>query len=182
MADLHVSWSEYRENIERLAVAVYRSGWQPNQIVCLARGGLRVGDVLCRIFDCPLAVLASASYQGRERGEIVFSEHLAMTTPTLRDRVLLADDLADSGESLQAARTWLLQRYGSAISELKTAVIWCKAVSSVVPDYYVDYLVDNPWIRQPFEEYEALRPEVLAARYERMAPPTPVQPPFPQAT
>lgn len=166
MADLHVSWSEYRETIERLAVAVYRSGWQPNQIVCLARGGLRVGDVLCRVFDCPLAILAASSYQGRDRGEIVFAEHLAMTAATLGNRVLLADDLADSGNSLQAARLWLLQRYGTAIADLKTAVMWCKASSAIVPDYYVDYLADNPWIHQPFEEYEGLHLETLAARYE----------------
>ena len=166
MADLDVSWSEYREKIERLAAIVYRSGWQPNQIVCLARGGLRVGDVLCRIFNCPLAILAAASYQGRDRGKIVFSEHLAMTAPALCDRVLLADDLVDSGESLHAARTWLLQRHGAAIADLKTAVIWYKAASAIAPDYYVDYLTDNPWIRQPFEAYEDLNPETLAARHK----------------
>ncbi len=169
MADLSVSWSEYREKIERLAVAIYRSGWRPNQVVCLARGGLRVGDTLCRIFDCPLAILAAGSYEGRERGKIVFAEHLTMTETTLGDRVLLADDLADSGVSLQAACDWLQQRHGSAIAELKTAVIWCKAASRVVPDYYVDFLEGNPWICQPFEAYDRLSPEALAARFERAA-------------
>ena len=164
MADLYVSWPEYREKIERLAVEIYRSDWQPAAIVCLAKGGLRVGDVLCRIFDVPLAILSAASYDGRDRGEIVFSEHLSMTTTTLCDRVLLADDLADSGASLQAARVWLQQRY-DAIAELKTATLWCKAHSSVIPDYYVEYLVDNPWIHQPFEAYESITPAELAARY-----------------
>lgn len=165
MADLYVSWPEYREKIERLAIAIYRSDWQPDYIVCLAKGGLRVGDTLCRIFDVPLAILSAASYKGRDRGEIVFSEHLSMTVATLRDRVLLADDLADSGASLQAACGWLQQRY-AAISELKTATLWCKAHSRVAPDYYVDYLADNPWIHQPFEVYESVDPAELATRYE----------------
>ncbi len=29
------------------------------------------------------------------------------------------------------------------------------------PDYYVEYLPDNPWIHQPFEVYDTLRPEAL---------------------
>lgn len=164
MADLHVSWPEYREKIERLAVEIYRSGWQPDAIVCLAKGGLRVGDVLCRVFDVPLAILSAASYRGRDRGEIVLSAHLSMTVATLRDRVLLVDDLADSGASLQAACEWLQQRY-DAIAELKTATLWHKGHARVVPDYYVESLPDNPWIQQPFEAYERTTPAELAARY-----------------
>ena len=32
------------------------------------------------------------------------------------------------------------------------------------PDYYVDHLPDSPWIYQPFEVYDSLRPEALKAR------------------
>jgi hypothetical protein len=32
------------------------------------------------------------------------------------------------------------------------------------PDYYVAYLPDNPWIHQPFEIYDNLRPQGLKAR------------------
>jgi uncharacterized protein len=46
MADLYVTWAEYHTTIERLAVTVHNSGWRFNQIVCIARGGLRVGDTL----------------------------------------------------------------------------------------------------------------------------------------
>ena len=36
LTDLYVSWSDYYQAIEKLAVAVHESGWQFNQIVCLA--------------------------------------------------------------------------------------------------------------------------------------------------
>ena len=36
-------------------------GWRFDQILCLARGGLRVGDQLSRIFEVPLAILATSS-------------------------------------------------------------------------------------------------------------------------
>ena len=64
MSDLHVSWTDYHYKIEQLAVKVHESKWEFNQIICLARGGLRVGDLLSRMFDLPLAILATASYRG----------------------------------------------------------------------------------------------------------------------
>jgi len=38
-------------------------------------------------------------------------------------------------------------------------------VSTYRPDYYVETLPTSPWIHQPFEEYDALRPEGLARKY-----------------
>ena len=40
---LYVSWDEYHMLIERLALKVHNSGWQFDQILCLARGGMRPG-------------------------------------------------------------------------------------------------------------------------------------------
>ena len=57
MKKLHVTWEQYHRLIEQLASQVYASGWDFHAIVCLARGGMRVGDVLSRIFDKPLGVL-----------------------------------------------------------------------------------------------------------------------------
>jgi hypoxanthine phosphoribosyltransferase len=103
--DLHVSWDEYNRLVERLALTVYESGRAFNQIICVARGGLRVGDVLSRIFELPLAILSTHSYTvegGTIRGELVIAEHMTMTRPRLGDRVLLVDDMVDSGHTLEA--------------------------------------------------------------------------------
>lgn len=159
MSDLYVSWSDYHRKIEDLAVKIYESQWEFDRIVCMARGGLRVGDILSRIFDKPLAILAASSYSGAEgkvRGAIKFSRDLTMVGDNLGDRVLLVDDLVDSGISLEQSIVWLKSRYGSDMEEIRTAVLWYKACSVAVPDYYVDYLADNPWIHQPFEMYEKM--------------------------
>ena len=58
---LYVSWDEYHLLIERLALKVHHSGWEFDQILCLARGGMRPGDVLSRVFDKPLAIMRSTS-------------------------------------------------------------------------------------------------------------------------
>jgi hypoxanthine phosphoribosyltransferase len=163
---LHVTWDEYNRLVERLALIVHTSGFQFNQIICVARGGLRVGDVLSRIYDMPLAILSTHSYAadgGTIRGELVIAEHMTMTKPRLGDRVLLVDDMVDSGHTLEAVHKELPKRFPH-LTALKTAVLWWKACSVFEPDYYVEHLPDNPWIAQPFEVYDTLRPDKLEAR------------------
>ena len=168
MPDLHVSWDRYNTHVEKLALLVHESGFHFNQIICIARGGMRVGDVLSRIYEKPLAILSTHSYSsegGTIRGELVIAEHMTMTSPRLGDRVLLVDDMVDSGHTLDLVHRTLPQRFHH-ITECKTAVLWWKACSMVKPDYYVEYLADNPWIHQPFEVYDQLPPEQLKARLE----------------
>ena len=50
-------------------------------------------------------------------------------------------------------------------NELRSAVIWTKALSTFTPDYSVEYLPTNPWIHQPFEGYDAMRPEQLIQKW-----------------
>ena len=163
---LHVSWEQYHTLIERLALKVHESDYEFDQIICIARGGLRVGDVLSRIFDRPLAILSTHSYAaggGKIRGELVIAEHMTMTAPRLGDKVLLVDDMVDSGHTLEKVVNTLPKRFPH-IKTLRSAVLWWKACSVFTPDYHVDYLPDNPWIHQPFEVYDNLRPEALALR------------------
>src|SRR6478672_11084298 len=163
---LDIDWPRYNTLVERLALNVHESGFRFNQIICIARGGLRVGDVLSRIFDQPLAILSTHSYTadgGTIRGELVIAEHMTMTKPRLGDRVLLVDDMVDSGHTLEAVYEELPRRFPH-IAELRTAVLWWKACSVFKPDYWVDYLAVSPWIHQPLEVYDDLEPATLASR------------------
>ena len=163
---LNVSWEQYNTLVERLALQVYDSGWRFNQIICIARGGLRVGDVLSRIYEVPLAILSTHSYTaegGTVRGQLVIAEHMTMTAPRLGERVLLVDDMVDSGHTLEAVYKTLPARF-SHITDIRSAVLWFKGHSVFEPDYYVEHLPENPWIHQPFEIYDTLRPEALRAR------------------
>ena len=165
---LHVSWEEYNALVERLALQVHESGWPFNQVICIARGGLRVGAVISRIFELPLAILSTHSYTaegGMLRGQLVIAEHMTMTAPRLGERVLLVDDMVDSGHTLEAVFKELPQRFPH-ITALRTAVLWYKACSVCKPDYLVSYLPENPWIHQPFEVYDTLRPDQLKMKLD----------------
>jgi uncharacterized protein len=162
----NVSWEEYNTLVERLALQIFESNWQFNQIICIARGGLRVGDVLSRIYELPLAILSTHSYTaegGTVRGQLIIAEHMTMTAPRLGNVVLLVDDMVDSGHTLAAVHRTLPQRFPH-IAEVRTAVLWYKGHSVFKPDYYVEHLPGNPWINQPFEVYDTLRPDALASR------------------
>ena len=169
MSDLYVSWDDYHHAIERLAANIHASGFKFDQIICLARGGLRVGDVLSRIFDQPLAVLATQSYfstgdkSGEAQGDLTIGQHMAKVNERLGERILLVDDLVDSGKTMQEVMEHLKLRYPGIIA-VKTAVIWKKGCSVFAPDYWADDLPENPWIHQPFEYYDKVLPEALAVR------------------
>lgn len=163
---LYVSWDEYHRLIEALALKVHASGWAFDQILCLARGGMRPGDVLSRIFDKPLAIMATSSYRaeaGTIQGRLDMAKYITLPKGELAGRVLLVDDLADSGVTLKAVVDRL--RGVPAIADLRSAVIWTKSVSTYTPDYYVEMLETSPWIHQPFEVYDSMRPEALAKKH-----------------
>lgn len=167
MRDLHVSWDEYNRLIEKLALEIWESGWHFDAVVCLARGGLRIGDVLSRLFDKPLGVLFTSSYRdeaGTKQSRLLIAEHMSCATPLPGSRWLLADDLVDSGITLIEVAPALKARYPQ-VEEIRSAVLWSKGSSVAQPDYCIEHLPSSPWIHQPFEEYDHMRPSDLKARW-----------------
>ncbi len=165
---LYVSYGEYHNLVEKLAIKIHQSGWQFDTILCLARGGMRPGDILSRIFDKPLAIMSTSSYRaeaGTVQGHLDIAKYITTPQGEIAGRVLLVDDLADSGHTLQAVVKMLRERY-SPITELRTAVIWTKGVSTFQPDYSVEYLPTNPWIHQPFEVYDRMRIEDVLEKWK----------------
>jgi hypothetical protein len=166
---LRVTWDDYHRAIEELAVRVHDSGWRFDQVLALARGGLRVGDVFSRVFDVPLAILSTSSYRkeaGTERGALDIARHITMPVGSLAGKVLLIDDLVDSGITLGNVQQHLMKNFPQ-VTEVKSAVIWYKACSTVRPDFYLRYLPDNPWVHQPFEVYDGLSVEELKERLKK---------------
>ncbi|HEY1104248.1 MAG TPA: phosphoribosyltransferase [Burkholderiaceae bacterium] len=164
---LYVSYDEYHNLIEKLALKVYQSGWEFDTILCLARGGMRPGDILSRVFDKPLAIMSTSSYRaaaGTKQGHLDLARYITTPQGEIAGKVLLVDDLADTGHTLHEVVRTLRERY-TGISELRTAVIWTKAASTFAADYSVEFLPTNPWIHQPFEGYDTLRPDRLLEKW-----------------
>ena len=165
---LYVSYDEYHNLIEKLAIKVHQSGWEFDNILCLARGGMRPGDMLSRIFNKPLAIMSTSSYRsdaGTVQGNLDIARFITTPKGEIAGRVLLVDDLADSGHTLNAVIKMLKTNY-QPITELRSAVVWTKAVSTFTADYSVEFLATNPWIHQPFESYDTMGPEKLLEKWK----------------
>ena len=82
MKDIYITWEDYHKKIEQLAKKVHEDNLKFNQIICIAKGGLRVGDVFSRLFNVPLAILSVESYHGgsddikNQQGQFTFSRDL----------------------------------------------------------------------------------------------------------
>ncbi len=164
---LYVNHELFHQLIEKLALMVHRSGWKFDTILCLARGGVRPGDILSRIFDVPLAIMSTSSYRdghGTKQGHLDIAHYITTPKGQIAGRVLLVDDLADSGKTLQAVVDMLRARYPS-ITDLRSAVLWTKGISAFTPDYSVEHLPTSPWVYQPCEMYDGMSVQRLETRH-----------------
>jgi len=147
-----ISWELFYQLARRLARTVRDAGFQPDMIVAIGRGGYLPARILSDhlgIFD--LTSIKVEHYHG------VCKERMAkvrypLTARIAGKRVLLVDDVSDSGDTFQTTIRHLHERGEPA--ELKTAVLHHKRVSSFVPDYYVEEVVEWRWITYPWAVIE----------------------------
>ena len=88
MADkLIIDWKEYNQIVEKLAIQIYKSGFKPNLLIGIMRGGAPIIDVLSRVFKLKCAYLAVESYSGvgieDQQGDLVFSREMSSTVQDL---------------------------------------------------------------------------------------------------
>ncbi len=95
-----------------------------------------------------------------KRGALEIAPHITTTHHPIQGRVLLMDDLVDSGITLQQVQQYLIA-HNPAITDIKTAVIWFKSTSVITPDFYHYFLENHIWIHQPFEAYDELTPDLI---------------------
>ena len=172
MADkLIIDWKEYNLIVEKLALQINDSGFKPDLLIGIARGGLPIIDVLSRIFKLKCAYLAVESYSGKDiedqQGTLVFSREMSSTVQDMKGDILLCDDLSDTGVTLNKSIDWL-KKYPplkGKIKNIKTAVLWKKKDSIFEPNFCAQKLNSNPWIVQPFERYEEIRIEDLIKKH-----------------
>ena len=170
---LIIDWKEYNQIVEKLAIQIYDSGFKPNLLIGIMRGGAPIIDVLSRVFKLKCAYLAVESYSGEgtedQQGDLVFSREMSSTVQDMKGNILLCDDLSDTGVTLNKSIDWL-KKYPplkGKIKSIKTAVLWKKAKSTFSPDFCAVTLKTNPWIVQPFERYEEIRIEELKKKQKK---------------
>jgi hypothetical protein len=135
-----------------LANKVSESGFYPEMIVGIARGGWVVARILSDLLDVKdLASVKIEFYKGVNDKEKTPKITQPISESPKGKLVLIADDVADSGESLLLARRHIEDQGARAT---KMATIHLKPWSKVQPEYYVS-VTDN-WVMYPWEVRETL--------------------------
>ena len=168
MADkLIISFEEYNKIVEKLAIEIHKN-YNPTVLVGIMRGAAPIIDILSRILKLPIAYIVIQSYSGKgmedQQGQLMFAREISSLASNKDfQKVLLIDDLSDTGLTLNKSIEWL-KNYDpikNFIKEIKTACLWKKKSSSFEPDFCPIKLDSDPWIVQPTEHYEELTIEEI---------------------
>lgn len=148
---LRISWEAAVKYCEELAEKTKE--FKPDMIVGISRGGLVPARILSDMLDIKsVGVVGMVFYTkvGETEDAPKITQELAMDLKG--KRILLVDDVADTGKSLAAAKEYL---EGKGAGEIKTAALHYKPKSILKPDYY--YETTTAWIVYPWERYEVKR-------------------------
>ena len=164
---LIINFDEYTKIVEKLAIEIHQN-YKPTVLVGIMRGAAPILDILSRILKLPIAYIVIQSYSGEKmqdkQGQLMFSREISSLAENKDfNRVLLIDDLSDTGLTLNKSIEWL-KKYEPTknfIKEVKTACLWKKKSSSFEPDFCPVKLDSDPWIVQPTEHYEELTMEEI---------------------
>ena len=168
MADkLIINFDEYLKTVEKLAIKIHEN-YKPTVLVGIMRGAAPIIDILSRIMKLPIAYIVIQSYAGKgmedQQGQLMFAREISSLASNKDfNKVLLIDDLSDTGLTLNKSIEWL-KNYGPTkdyIKEVKTACLWKKKSSKFEPDFCPVRLDSDPWIVQPTEHYEELSIEEI---------------------
>ena len=159
---LIIKFDEDLETVEKLAIDVNKK-FKPTVLVGIMRGAAPIIDILSRIFKLPTAYIVIQSYSGKgtedKQGELIFAREISsIASEKDFEKVLLVDDLSDTGLTLNKSIDWLkkYEPVKNYIKDIKTACLWKKKSSKFNPDYCPVMLNSDPWIVQPTEHYEEL--------------------------
>ena len=172
---LIIKFDEYLDTVEKLALTISQN-YKPTVLVGIMRGAAPIIDILSRILKLPTAYIVIQSYSGsgieNKQGELIFARDISsIASNTDYERVLLVDDLSDTGLTLNKSIEWLKQYepVKNHIKEIKTACLWKKKSSSFTPDFCPVILNSDPWIIQPTEHYEELNIEEIVSKQKKRA-------------
>jgi hypoxanthine phosphoribosyltransferase len=147
------TWNQIYAMLVRQAGKIRCSGFKPDVIVGVTRGGLVPARVLSDLLGaCELATVRVEFYVGvaETRSEPVLKQ--GVSEDVTGKKALLVDDVADSGKSLLFAKEHL-QHHG--VAEVRVATVYRKPLSALTPDFYEKET--RLWVVFPWDAKENIK-------------------------
>lgn len=160
MDKTYISAQQLLEDSFALAMQVFDSGYRPNYIVGIWRGGAPVGIAVQELLDLlgiksDHIAIRTSLYSGidqRERTVKVHGLSYIINRVSTGDSVLLVDDVHDTGRSLAKVVADLESACGDQLPEVRVATPYYKPGNNKtnrVPDYYLHET--EQWLVFPHE-------------------------------
>ena len=145
-----MTWDDLGRGTRELAETIYADGYVPDMVLAIARGGLLVAASLGYALDVKNTFTMNVEfYTGVD--ERLAIPMILPPVPELVDleeaRVLIADDVADTGRTLLLVKDFCAGKVG----EVRCAVLYEKPHSEVRCEYVwrrTDLWIDFPWSAQ----------------------------------
>lgn len=146
----YIAYETFLADVEAVAQVLEREGWRPDFLVGIGRGGLVPAAFLSHRLDISMLSVDISS------GEPGFADELLEKLGAkLRSgqRLLIVDDINDSGTTIASLRT-ALERFGGDERHLRVAVLIDNASSRAKAEYWsrrIDRRSDKRWFVFPWE-------------------------------
>jgi hypoxanthine phosphoribosyltransferase len=147
------TWNQIYQMLLNQAEKIRKTGFKPDIIVGVSRGGWPPARVLSDLLENPnLANVRAEFYLGvaETKGEPTLTQCVSATVTG--KKVLVVDEVADTGKSLKLVKQHIIE--GGA-TEVKIATVYYKPWSIVKPDYYEKET--SLWIVFPWEIKETVQ-------------------------
>ena len=142
-----LDWHEFGQASRELAVQVQQSGFVPDMVVAIARGGLLLAGSVAYALDVKSCGAINVEfYTGVDLrlDEPVLLSPMLDTPSVAGQRVLLVDDVSDSGRTLAMVLELLL----NAQADVRSLCLYSKPETLLEPDYV--WRKTSKWIAFPW--------------------------------
>jgi hypothetical protein len=174
MDKIYITAEQLLRDSFRLAKQIYEGDFKPNFIIGVWRGGAPVGIAIQEYLDfagikTDHIAIRTSSYTDIGKQEKTVRVHgldYIIDNINADDRVLLVDDVFDSGRSIQAILERLKKKTRRNMPEqMKIACPWYKPARNITdfrPDYYVNET--DAWLVFPHELHGLTIEEILSSK------------------
>jgi hypoxanthine phosphoribosyltransferase len=142
-----LGWDEFGGAVRELAATVHGSGFAPDIVVAIARGGLLLAGAIAYALDVKsCGALNAEFYTGVDErlDEPIILAPMLDEESMRGKRVLLVDDVSDSGRTLAMVLALLIR----AGAEVRTVCLYSKPGTVLEPDYV--WRKTSRWIAFPW--------------------------------
>ncbi len=160
------SWDEIYAMLLDLAAQIRRSGFYPDCIVGVSRGGWAPARVMSDLLENTNTANIKVEFYtgiGETARRPVITQPVSSTVQG--KRVLVVDDVSDTGQSLKVIMTHLKE---SDVEQIRSATIFYKPHSVFKPDFFTKET--SAWIIFPWERLESVRYLLEKAKAESLGP------------